>query len=58
MSYGNLLFRHIQFVLLTFGGQMGKQSTSGFLMAYWEQFVFRVLPNFSRMSPEEPRNNS
>lgn len=32
---------------------MGKQSTSGLLMAYLEQFVFRILPNSSRISPEE-----
>lgn len=25
MSYSNLLFRNTQFVLLPFGGQMGKQ---------------------------------
>lgn len=58
MSYRNLLFRHIQFVLLPFGGQMGKQSTSSLLMAYWEQFVFRILPNSSRISLEEPKNSS
>lgn len=32
---------------------MGKQSTSGLRMAYLEQFVFRILPNSSRISPEE-----
>lgn len=34
-----LSFRYTQCVLLTFGGQMGKQSTPGLLMAYWEHSV-------------------
>lgn len=38
-------------------GRWKTLNTSGLLMAYWEQFVFKTLPNSSRISPKDPRNN-